>query len=395
MNLLDGLIIVVALGFAVSGYRRGLSWVSFSVAGLVVGLLIGALLAPWLAGKFIQGNPKSKATLAAAILLSTVLILQGVGTAIGYRVRKATLEKMDPSVATFDSILGSVLAIGALLASTWFTALTFRDTPYTAVSTQIQNSQIIRKIAGIAPPLPRALAQVGNVLHGASIPNPFSGLAPVLAPIAVPPSADTPGIRRAAKYTSKVLADSCGIEAGSSWPLGNDYMITNAHVVAGARRVKVEPPDGRSLAATVVLFDPETDVAILKVPGIGFPALARAGDIPQRGQLGAVIGFPEGGPEVIAPAAIKGVEPVDTQDIYGDKHITRQIEILAASVIPGDSGGLVVDLDGTVIGLTFATSQVDPGKEGYAVSIPQINEDIVTGLTLTASVSTQGCASSG
>jgi len=393
MNVLDALIIIVALFFAVSGYRRGVSWVAFSVAGLILGLIVGAVSAPYLAGRFVAGNPQNTATLAAAILLSVVLVFQGVGTAIGYRARRATLERVDPSIAALDSLFGSVLAIGALLASSWFLAITFRDTPFTTVSEQIQNSVIIRRLNSVAPLMPPWLSNVGTVLHGATFPNPFAGLAPQLAPIAVPPALSTPGITAAASETSLVLADACGVEAGSSWPLGNDYMVTNSHVVAGATRVRVFPPSDpkRGFNATVVLFDPETDIAVLHVPGIGLPALRISNSVPGRGLLGAAIGYPEGGPETTAPMAIKGTDTAVGPDIYNQNNVSRQIEFLAADIIPGDSGGPVVDTDGTVVGITFATARDTQGIEGYALTIPQISDDLNSGEHLTRAVSTQQC----
>src|ERR1019366_4035208 len=132
------------------------------------GLVVGAISAPYLAGRFVAGNPQNKATLAAAILLSVVLIFQGVGTAIGYRARRATLERADTGLARLDSAFGSMVAIAALFASSWFLAITFRDTPFTSVSDQIQTSAIIRQLDNVAPKLPPWLSQVGTVLHGAT-----------------------------------------------------------------------------------------------------------------------------------------------------------------------------------------------------------------------------------
>jgi S1-C subfamily serine protease len=286
-----------------------------------------------------------------------------------------------------------VLATISLLATSWFLGITFRDTQFTTVGSEIQDSSIIRTLDAIAPALPPQLAKVGQVLNGATFPNPFAGLAPQLAPIAVPPALNTPGVRQAAAVTSKVVSESstCGAEAGSAWPIGNDYMATNAHVVAGAGRVRVIPPGGRTYAATVVLFDPLVDVAVLRVPGVKLAPLAMAREAPPRGLLGAAIGYPGGDVEASSPAAVMGTEIADSYDIYNTTRVTRQIEVLAASIIPGDSGGPVVDADGTVIGMTFATSTTTPNAEGYALTLPEIHDDLVAGGQNTRSVSTQGC----
>jgi S1-C subfamily serine protease len=210
--------------------------------------------------------------------------------------------------------------------------------------------------------------------------------------VQIPGAVNTPGIRHAISETSKVLSFGCGVEAGSSFPVGNDYMVTNAHVVAGADRVQVERPDGRTFSATVVLFNPEIDVAVLHVPGIGLPALGLVDQEPSRGTTGAVIGYPGGGGEQAVPAAVRGTETAQGRDIYGENLVQRRIEVLAAHVIPGNSGGPVVDRDGDVIGLVFAASTVDP-TEGYALTIGQVADEISAGRQSTTAVSTSNCTS--
>jgi S1-C subfamily serine protease len=390
MDLLDAIIILLVLGALASGWRRGLTWVGLSLVGLLAGLVLGALIAPPLARRFADHQPEAQSLIGTGVFLAVVAIVQGLGTAAGYWARTATIRT---NFARVDSWLGSVLAALGVMAGAWYLGLVFVDSPWVPLDRQIRDSAILRTLDGVAPRPPAFLASIEQLLRGKSFPNPFATLAPdILPPVQIPQAVDTPGIHAAAAVTSKVLSYGCGVEAGSSFPVGNDYMVTNAHVVAGSQRVDVQRPDGRTLPATVVLFDPEVDVAVLRVPGIGLAPLTLLDADPARGTTGAVIGYPGGGGEQAVPAAVRGVETAQGRDIYGSGLVQRRIEVLAAHVIPGNSGGPAVDRDGHVVGLVFAASTVDP-TEGYALTVGQISSDLAQGTRSTAAVSTQNCTS--
>jgi S1-C subfamily serine protease len=390
MDLLDLIILLLVLGALASGWRRGLTWVGLSLLGLVAGLVLGALIAPPLARRFADHQPEAQSLIGTGVFLAVVAIVQGLGTAAGYWARVAAVRT---KFASIDSWLGSGLAAAGVLAGAWYLGLVFVDSPWVPLDRQIRDSAILRSLDGVAPRPPAFLASIEQLLRGKSFPNPFATLAPeVLPPVQIPQAVDTPGIHAAAAVTSKVLSYGCGVEAGSSFPIGNNHMVTNAHVVAGAQRVEVERPDGRIFPATVVLFNPEIDVAILNVPNIGLSPLTLVEQDPARGTPGAVIGYPGGGGEQAVPAAVRGTETAQGRDIYGSGLVQRRIEVLAAHVIPGNSGGPVVDRAGNAIGLVFAASTVDP-TEGYALTINQISSQVAQGRSSSAAVSTQSCTS--
>ena len=144
------------------------------------------------------------------------------------------------------------------------------------------------------------------------------------------------------------------------------------------------------LKATVVVFDPDLDVALLRVPGLSARALPLAGAPPDPGAVGAALGHPDGGDLEAIPAAVRDVFRASGYDIYGRDPVTRTVIELAAEVAPGDSGGPFVTADGRAAGVVFARSRTEGGT-GYALPAPDVFRVIGPGLSLTAAVGTGGC----
>jgi len=390
MDYVDVVIIVFLVIFAFSGFRRGLSGVAFSLAGLLIGLFLGAIIAPLIA-RAITADRTTQPLFVIGIFLGITLLAEGIGATLGFRIRQRTMRSV---FGKADAGLGAVLGVLGSLAAAWYLGLMFSQSAWVNLDNQISGSAIERALDGVMPRPPAFLATIGNLLHPGNFPNPFSTLlnAPN-APVAIPPLVNTPGIRRAVAVTSKVIADGCngGAEVGSSWPLAPDYLVTNAHVVAGSSSVQVQTQADGRLTATVVVFDPNTDLAVLYVPGLRLQALTVRNGDPLRGTRGAVIGYPGGGKEQVVPAAVSGTEMASGYNIYGDAMVTRDIEVLAAQVIPGNSGGPIVNEAGQVIGVVFAASTAQPNV-GYALTVPEVSKDLRSATSRRSAVSTQTCA---
>ena len=390
MNLIDVVIICALLYAGIRGYRKGLTYSLFSLLGLLVGLGLGAWLATSVPPLLHDYSVAVRSGIAIGILLALALLGDGVGTWVGLRLRLSTIRS---HLGLIDSLLGVAWGLAVVLVTSWYLGLTFASGPWPPLSGQIQKSAILRTLAGQFPQDPAWLGGLQHIFSAVPFPEVFANLIPPLpAPVPVPTSlAQNAAVKLAAAETVKVVSVGCGgLIEGSGFPVAPGVILTNAHVVAGGHDSHVLVP-GRpgSSAAQVIFFDPERDIALLRVPGLSLAPLAISTS-GTRATLGAVIGYPQGGPEQVVPGAIRGQLDAVGRDIYSHTIVSREIFLLQASVIPGNSGGPFVNLQGQVVGVVFAKSLSVSG-EGYALTAGEVLPDIAKGEAQTSPVSTESC----
>jgi S1-C subfamily serine protease len=191
----------------------------------------------------------------------------------------------------------------------------------------------------------------------------------------------------------KIVSDapSCdrGIE-GSGFVYAPQHILTNAHVVAGTSTVGVQTSGQGTLTARVVVFDPERDVAVLDVPGLRAPAIPFAAAAATSNADAIVLGYPEDGPFDVQPARVRDDGTITGHDIYGQGNITRQIYSVRSIVRSGNSGGPLIQPDGSVLGIVFATA-LDSSDTGFVLTNSEVKPDADAGLAATSAVSTQSC----
>ena len=151
------------------------------------------------------------------------------------------------------------------------------------------------------------------------------------------------------------------------------YLITNAHVVASATRIRVmvQTPGGatadsaREYIASVVGIDNDNDLALLKVEIQGVPFFDLARDAsPRQGQMVLVYGSPMG---LAQSASLGMVSAVDRQLNPDDPRAYIQTD---ASMNPGNSGGPLVDLEGKLLGINTMILSQSGGSEGLGFAVP-------------------------
>ena len=157
--------------------------------------------------------------------------------------------------------------------------------------------------------------------------------------------------------TVRVRSDGCGprTELGTGTSIPDGLVVTAAHVVAGADRVEIVDRTGTTLAAEVVLFDPDLDVAALRpFTDIGSSVVLRD-EVGQRGEDGVVaLIATDGTAEPVAVDVLQRVV-IRTTDITRDQPVERPGLRIGARVEPGDSGAMV-HLPGGGVGIVWSRS---------------------------------------
>lgn len=365
MNLLDLAILGgVALG-VVGGYRVGLVARLAGWTGWLIGLVVASAIAPRLLDQVDQIDSQVRILLVIGIFLMIASLGAALGEFVGHR-----LHSLLPvgGLRTADHVGGGVAGALGILVVLWLLLPALAEVPG-SVSRLTRNSALARAIDSAAPRAPKPLQDLRQQVADANFPQVFSSLRP--APSTGAPPADSvlsAAVRaRVSAATVKVTGPACGrVLTGSGFAAGTDLVVTNAHVVAGVDRPRVERPDGRRLDATVMVFDSARDLAVLRVPGLGQNPLA-VGEGTQ-GTDGAVFGHPGGQtPIEISPARVESRVNAVGRDLYGRSSTRRDVLVLAADLAPGDSGGALVDTDGDVIGVAFAIAP-DRSSTAYALA---------------------------
>src|SRR5579864_2514779 len=152
---------------------------------------------------------------------------------------------------------------------------------------------------------------------------------------------------------------------GSGFIFASDgQILTNAHVVGNARRIKVTLADGRSFDAGLVGSEPDVDIAVLRIGADHLP-VAELGRAPLKvGQLVIAVGNPYGLNWTVTAGVVSALDR--TLDVPGARKMTNLIQT-DTPINPGNSGGPLVDSQGRVVGITTAMM---PMAQGLGFSIP-------------------------
>lgn len=394
MNILDVVIVVAALAYGVGGFRNGAVVGALSMLGFFGGAAVGAQLAEPIGSRVADGRAQVPVAILCVLLLAMIGQLIGAWAAGHIRARVRSEKGR-----ALDSGVGSVLGVVSVLLVAWMVAVPLASSPYPTLASEATHSKIVRSVNDVMPGSVRTLySSLRGFLDQSGFPPVFGDLPNGPSVAVAPPDANlSPAVQarvdRAHRSTFKIYgqAPSCSRDIeGSGFLYAPHRVITNAHVVAGTSQVAVQVSPNRNLPATVVLFDPKRDVAVLDVPGLGGQPLQLASRTAAKGDPAVVLGYPEDGPFNIRSARVRSRSTVGGSDIYGNGNVQREIYSLRAVVRSGNSGGPLMADDGTILGMVFATA-LDSSDTGYALTAGEISGDAGQGRSANAPSGTGHC----
>lgn len=387
---LDIAVVAIAALAALAGWRHGAVASSISILGVLGGAVLGVAIVPPLVGGI--DDFRLRVFVGVAVIATLVVTGQAAGMWLG-RYLSAALS--GPVARPADQTAGAVLQIFVVLSLAWLVAVPLASVQSPAASA-VRGSWLLAGVDRAAPDWARTLpARMALALDE-------SGLPEVLGPFDRTPVAGVdppdpavialPGVQTAAASTVEVRgsAPRCqrGLE-GSGFVIAPSRVMTNAHVVAGTDEVLVLV-DGESLPARVTYYDPDTDVAVLAVPGLRAPVLERTSTPLVGGDDAVLLGHPGGGPLTITPARVRDTVNLSGPNIYRSGTVQRDVYTLRAQVLSGNSGGPLVDAGGRLVGMVFGAATDSP-ETGFALTMDQLEPVLRSAAGLDGAVGTGAC----
>jgi S1-C subfamily serine protease len=392
VNWFDVLALALICVGLVLGVRSGAVPQAFGLMGLVGGLVLVMILAPLARALLAEVEQPMRALLAIAGVLLVVGICEGAGSGVGRRLQDRYVGGFGSLV---DGVLGGIVGVAQAVIVIWIVGGLVAAAPVPSVAQQALRSEAVRTISGFLPPPATITGQVARIVGASGLPELFVGLEPTPAEPVDLPGDQVARVIAAAATGSVVRVEStaCGrILTGTGFAVAPGYVVTNAHVVAGASDIAVlaDAGSGRPRSAAAVLFEPRLDIALLRVPGLRTPGLTFAARALERGEPAAALGHPSGAGLRVIPAAVSATYRASGRDLYGETQVDRGIVEIRGDIGPGDSGGPLVLADGTVGGVVFAESRTDPAV-GYALAVDAVSATVMPAVGRSGAVPTGPC----
>jgi S1-C subfamily serine protease len=377
VNTVDWLLVGALAIFAWAGWRQGFVAGVLSFAGFLGGGVAALLWLPSLIKSFVTDQSISVIVLGVAVLASAILG-QVLFSILGRRLRENLTWR---PVKFVDSFAGSALNVLAFALVGWVIASVLVFMPSNSIAGQIGQSQVLSTLDAIVPNQARTLFKNVSTLVGQTgIPRIVTGFGQEPSSQVAKPEA---GISRDVfpvieTFTVRLTGDAqeCNQSvSGSGFYFAPGRLLTNAHVVAGVQELQVRLTGlETSVPGQVIYFDPQKDVAVIATKERDTRVALFARGKAEIGDNSAVAGYPGGGDLTVTPARISGILTARGENIYGDIGVERAVYSLRSNVIPGNSGGPLVNGDGQILGLVFGSNT--DSDIGYALTNSELQDAV-------------------
>lgn len=372
MSLVDCFVAAFVLVLALLGLRAGLLSAAFSLAGALTGVYLGVNATPALVSAWPELGAYELPVLISAALFCGVIGRSLVG-AVGRRLGSSLgrLPAVGTALRTLDGLGGAVLGVAVGLALVWVLGLAAMQAPLPAARQAAEGSGVVRALNDRVPP-----GVVGGTFFGMSPPAGLVSSWPGTGDPASPSAGYRRGVREAAPGVVRVSASGGPAfgSAGSGWTASPGLVVTNAHVVEGARSVGVSAGGSwGQLPAEVIVYDERNDVAVLGVEGLGAPVLPMGRASP--GRPVAILGYPGAGAFDASPGRVGRTGPLLAADASGGLPVRRTVTSVSGEARPGNSGGPVVNGRGEVVATVFGAG-IGSGQATYAVPSSIVEERV-------------------
>lgn len=392
MSIVDLILILLALLFALSGFRQGLIVSAASFLGFFGGALLGAQLSGPVADR-VGGSTVTRVFAALVVVLAGALLGQVLFGAVGRAIRKRVTWEPAKMV---DSVAGAIISALAVLIVAWMVATPLASSPFPPVANSVRQSALVQAVNRAVPASVRSVYDsLRQAIDRRGLPDVLDPLTPTRPKEVAAPDqnlVNSPVVTRVKGSVVQIrgIAPSCSRQIdGSGFVYAPGRVMTNAHVLAGVSR-PVVTAEGKEYQATPVYVDQETDIAVLAVPNLPEVPLSFAPTAVNTGADSIIMGYPGGGGLYIGAARVRDRGEISGPDFRNQHTVVRDVYALYGQVRAGNSGGPLFDTQGRVLGVVFASAIDDPNT-GYALTAQQVAQAATSGASARSAVDTGPC----
>ncbi len=350
--------------------------------GVFLGGVLATALMPSIADRFANGSD----TTAFAAPFATVFICSFLGAFLLGALTRA-LRSSNNAARTrfipFDRTLGALAGVATIAFVTWSLTPVVTATRYWPVEIS-KESGILKMLEEHGPRIPSAISEAAETFRQAKDnelatpngpPNAEQGTAQGVNPPKAPTLSQSV-VDDVSAATLRVEGRACTlIQDGTGVVIAKNLVVTNAHVIAGESATTSVSNGEFRRRADVVAFDPRRDIAVLRIQNLNIKPLHISTPITKS--TVAIFGYPGGRELRVEGGRIVDQIKATGADLYGKGNWSRKVLILAADLVPGDSGGPVISQSGQFVGLSFAVDPQLP-HTSYALDPSEIREVLKT-----------------